>query len=145
MPSRLSLKKLLASQFLATALFLAAAPPVRAQILSWTEGEGRRRACTVTAEGGFEVATIRGIECLLTNVLATATTMIGLAAFVMLIIGAFLYLTSGGNTKGTEAAKQTITYAIIGIIVALMAFFVISFIAGFTGVGGILQFNLNIQ
>ncbi len=91
-----------------------------------------------------EVATIQGIECLVRNILASATTFIGLAAFVMLIIGGFLYLTSGSSTKGTEAGRQTITYAIIGIVVALMAYFILQFVAIVTGARGFLEFNLNI-
>lgn len=118
-----------------------------AQLIDWTDSE---RGCVAVVEIGDgatvnDVATIRGLECLLTNILASATTVIGLASFVMLIVGAFLYLTSGGSTKGTEAGKQTITYAVIGIIVAMLAFFVLTFVASFTGVGGILDFNLNIQ
>lgn len=118
-----------------------------AQLIDWTDSE---RGCVAAVEIGDgatvnDVVTIRGLECLLTNILASATTVIGLASFVMLIVGAFLYLTSGGSTKGTEAGKQTITYAVIGIIVAMLAFFVLTFVASFTGVGGILDFNLNIQ
>jgi hypothetical protein len=139
--SRKTLFKSIFASVFGLAGYLSSAAAARAQAISaWTEEEG----CIANVDG-VTVATFRGIECLLRNVLASATTMIGLAAFVMLIIGAFLYLTSGGNTKGTEAAKQTITYAIIGILVALMAYFIIAFIAGFTGVGSILRFNLNIQ
>lgn len=118
---------------------------VGAQILEWGT---RNPRCVETVSVGdgaeVDVATIQGFECLLGNVLGAATTFIGLASFVMIIIGAFLYLTSGGNTKGTEAAKQTITYAIIGIVVSLMAYFILNFVAIFTGVRGILEFNLNI-
>lgn len=91
------------------------------------------------------VATIQGFECLIANVLSSVTTIIGLAAFVMLIIASFLYLTSSGNSKGTEAAKQTMTYAIIGIIVALMSFFILQLISDFTGVRGFLRFDLSIE
>jgi len=110
-----------------------------AQIEAWTESNG----CVFTSDFG-DVATFRGIECLMSNILTTATTFVGLASFVMLIIGGFLYLTSGGNTKGTEAGKQTITYAIIGIVVALMAFFILQLVATITGARGFLEFNLNI-
>lgn len=119
----------------------------QAQILNWDDPSTTGCVQDVDVGGGVtvtDVATIKGFECLLRNVLGAATTFIGLASFVMIIVGAFLYLTSGGNTKGTEAAKQTITYAIIGIVVSLMAYFILNFVAIFTGVRGILQFNLNI-
>jgi len=91
------------------------------------------------------VATITGIECLMLRVLDLATTFIGLAAFVMLIVGGFLFLTSGGSPKGAEAGRNTMTYAIIGIVVALMAAFILRLISGFTGVTGILNFNLFLE
>jgi len=112
-------------------------------------GQGR---CVTTVSMGEgenavikEVATFRGIECLLANVLNVAVTFVGLAAFVMVIYGAFLYLTSGGSSKGTEAGKQALTYAIIGIVVALMAFWILNLIATFTGVSGILNFSLSLD
>lgn len=128
--------KILTTSF-AISSFLSFATQVGAQT-PWVQQEGR--TC-VSPEG---VATFQGIECLMANILSVATTFIGLAAFVMFIVGAFLYLTSGSSTKGAEAARQTMTYAIIGIVVALIATFLLNFVAGFTGVGGILQFNLNI-
>ena len=119
--------------------FLTFAAPAWAQPAEWTEEAG----CVASTDFG-DVATIRGVECLVANVLSVATTFIGLASFVMLIMGSFLYLTSGGSSKGTEAGKQTITYAVIGLIVAVLAFFALTLISDFTGVTTILQFNLNI-
>lgn len=71
-------------------------------------------------------------------------TFIGLAAFIMLIYGAFLYMTSGSSSKGTDAGKQALTYAVIGIIVGLMSFWILQLISTFTGVKGILDFNLSL-
>lgn len=127
---------------LVAGMYFLAPLPVQAQT-DWND------ACVkdVTVQGGTvitDVATIQGVECLVANILSVATSFIGLASFVMIIIGAFLYMTSGSSSKGTEAAKQTFTYAIIGIIVALMAFFVLTLISNFTGVTGFLDFNLNI-
>jgi amino acid transporter len=89
------------------------------------------------------VATIRGIECMVSNILAVATTIIGLAAFIMVIVGAFLYLTSGGNSKGVEAGKQSMTYAVIGIILALLSYWILILISDFTGVETFLEFTLS--
>ncbi|MCD8484917.1 pilin [Candidatus Woesebacteria bacterium] len=133
-------QRFVSSVFSATAFSLYFAESAMAQLGAWTEANG----CVFIAEDVGAVATIQGVECLVRNVLASATTFVGLAAFVMLIIGGFLYLTSGSNSKGTDAAKQTITYAIIGIVVALMAFFLLQFVAIVTGARGFLEFNLNL-
>ena len=52
---------------------------------------------------------------------------------MMIIIGGFKYMTSGGDPKQTQAASQTITYAIIGLIAALGSWFILKFIGAFTG------------
>lgn len=135
-----SLATKLSATLLSLALYLYSALPAFAQ-KEWAP----ERCYTTTDIGGStkKVATLRGLECMVSNILAVATTFIGLAAFVMIIVGAFLYLTSGGNSKGTEAGKQALTYAIIGIIVALMAYWVLVLISNFTGVETFLQFTLS--
>lgn len=92
---------------------------------------------TCTIDG---VATIQGLQCMLGNIFSVAITFIGLAAFVMLIIGAFGYMLSGGNSKGTEQARTTITFAVVGIVVSLSAFIILNFVALFTGVGEVTNF-----
>ncbi|PIY79612.1 MAG: hypothetical protein COY81_01615 [Candidatus Pacebacteria bacterium CG_4_10_14_0_8_um_filter_43_12] len=87
-----------------------------------------------------DVATIQGFQCLIANVFSIIITVIGLAGFVMFIWGAFQWMLSGNNTKGVETAKQSMTYAIIGIVVALSGFIIINLIAEFTGVNIIRTF-----
>jgi TRAP-type C4-dicarboxylate transport system permease small subunit len=92
---------------------------------------------TVTPPGGgapIEVATIQGFECLVRIALNFAVRLAGIAAFVMLLIGGFKYLTSGGDPKSTESAKKTITYAILGLVLLLGGWLVLLFIKEFTGI-----------
>ena len=44
---------------------------------------------------------------------------------IILIVGGFIYLTSGGNPKKTEQAKSLLTSAIVGIVISLAAFFIV--------------------
>jgi hypothetical protein len=88
------------------------------------------------------VATIQGIGCLLANVLSVALTLIGLASFIMIIVGGFKYLAMGSNQQHAESAKKTITFAIIGIVVALSAFIVLNIVSSFTGLDSIMDFAL---
>jgi hypothetical protein len=85
-------------------------------------------------DGADDVATIQGFACLISNVLGVAITFIGMLALVMFIAASFRYLTSGGNSKSTEQAKGTITYAVAGLVVALSAFILLNLISNFTGV-----------
>lgn len=56
--------------------------------------------------------------------------IVGAVAVIMLIIGGLRYVVSGGNKDGVEGAKNTILYAIIGIVVAALAFAAVRFIVG---------------
>lgn len=64
------------------------------------------------------------IQFILNSVLA----IVLLVALVMLIIGGIRYTTSGGSKDAVTAAKNQILYAIIGIVVVVLSFAVISFI-----------------
>lgn len=68
------------------------------------------------------------------NIINAMLLVIGIVAVVMLIIGGFRYVVSNGNEKNVTAAKDTILYAIIGIVVALLSFAIVNFVLGqFTG------------
>lgn len=54
--------------------------------------------------------------------------IIGAIAVIMLIIGGIRYVVSGGDQNQVTAAKNTILYAIIGIIVAVLAYAAVRFV-----------------
>jgi hypothetical protein len=95
---------------------------------------------TVMESKAADVATIQGFQCLIANSFSVIITVIGLAGFVMFVFGAFQWMLSGNNSKGVDTARQSMTYAVIGIVVALSGFIIINLIAGFTGVNIIKRF-----
>jgi len=68
-----------------------------------------------------------GIFKTVTNVLLF---IIGAVSVIMLIIGGIRYTVSGGDSAAVTSAKNTILYAIVGIIVAIMAFAIVNFVLG---------------
>jgi hypothetical protein len=56
----------------------------------------------------------------------------GAVAVLFIIYAGVQYLTSAGNDKRTEAAKKTLTYAVIGLIVIILAKVIVTFVT--TGV-----------
>lgn len=54
--------------------------------------------------------------------------IIGIAAIIMVLLAGFRYITSGGDSAKVTAAKNALIYAIIGIIVASLAQFIIHFV-----------------
>ncbi len=76
------------------------------------------------------------------NLVGVILGLAGFTLFIMLIIGGYKLLTSGGDPKAAQAAQQTITNAIAGIILIACAYLILTFISDFTGVKGILDFQV---
>lgn len=55
-----------------------------------------------------------------------------LALFVLIYSG-WLWLTSAGDKQKIAAIKQRITYALVGLIVVLLSFFIVNFVTKFIG------------
>jgi hypothetical protein len=88
-----------------------------------------------------DVATIKSAESLFSNIVSVVLSAVGIVTFVMILVGGFKYLTSGGDAKATESAKNTITYGIIGLALTIGAWFILLAIQGFTGVN-VTQFQI---
>ncbi|MEO5499572.1 MAG: hypothetical protein ABIR46_03670 [Candidatus Saccharimonadales bacterium] len=56
--------------------------------------------------------------------------LIGAIAVIMLIIGGIRYVISGGDQAQVTSAKNTILYAIVGIVVAFLAYAAVNFVTG---------------
>jgi len=52
----------------------------------------------------------------------------GAVAVIMIVIGGIKYVTSAGEASQAKSAKDTILYAVIGLIVAIVAYAVVTFI-----------------
>lgn len=97
--------------------------------------------CVDTSQG-FEVATIQGLECVFSNVVSVVVSLAGLAVFIVLLVGGLKYLTSGGDPKAQEQAKNTMTYAVFGLVLIVAAYLILNFISTFTGIPGLLNFTI---
>jgi len=70
------------------------------------------------------------LNSLVTSVISLLSWAIGVVAVFMIIVGGFKYITSGGDTAGVTAAKNTILYAIIGLVIVALAQVIVKFILG---------------
>lgn len=66
-----------------------------------------------------------GVFKTITNVLLF---IIGAISVIMLIIGGIRYVVSGGDSSAVTAAKNTILYAVVGIVVAILAYALVNFV-----------------
>lgn len=54
--------------------------------------------------------------------------VIGIVAVVMIMVAGFRYITSAGDANGITAAKNTLIYAIVGLIVAALAQVIVRYV-----------------
>lgn len=79
---------------------------------------------TTTAEGATEINNI--IE----TVVNIFSVLVGVVAVIMIIWGGLRYITSGGDSTKITSAKNTIIYALIGLVVVALAQFIVKFVLG---------------
>ncbi len=74
--------------------------------------------------------TFKDAEGFLGGVIDLLVKMVGLAAFVFLMIGGFRMVVAAGNDNEIQKAKSMIQYAVIGLVVALLAYIIVSTVQG---------------
>lgn len=82
------------------------------------------------AQGKDTPSTLFGDGSIFTTVVNVLLFIIGALSVVMLIWGGIRYTTSGGSSAVVTSAKNTIMYAIIGLVVAFLAFAVVNWVLG---------------
>lgn len=63
------------------------------------------------------------------NIIRFILGFMTLVAVVFIIYGGFIWLTAGGNEDNVEKAKRIISAAVIGLIVVLLAWAIVIFVA----------------
>jgi len=69
-----------------------------------------------------------GFKRIVTNVINVLSVVVGAVAVIMIIIGGFRYVISNGDSNSTKGAKDTILYAIIGLVVVLFSQIIVAFV-----------------
>ncbi|TAH36614.1 hypothetical protein EYC59_00355 [Candidatus Saccharibacteria bacterium] len=54
--------------------------------------------------------------------------IVGITAVIMIMISGFKYITAGGDASKVSSAKNTLIYAIIGLVVVALAQFIVQFV-----------------
>lgn len=116
--------------FLIAYFLLIPAKQINAQTRPFRTGGPTPEAAGPTGD----VATLKGLEAIFYNVVAVVLAIAGIVLFIMLIIGGFKYMSAGADQQKTQAARQTLTYAIIGLVVIVSAFLILRLIENLTGV-----------
>jgi len=67
------------------------------------------------------------------NLVISAMVLSGLLVFLLLVFGGMKYLTAQGDKEQVESARNTITYAIIGLVIVIGSYAIIRLIEAFFG------------
>jgi cytochrome bd-type quinol oxidase subunit 2 len=65
---------------------------------------------------------------LIRQVINIFSVIVGVTAVIMIIVGGFRYITSGGSDASVTSAKNTILYAIIGLIIVALSQLIVRFV-----------------
>lgn len=108
-------------------IILAFPNPVHAQGVDWIA-----QGCAVEV-GGEQVATIQGIKCVLLNLVNFIVPLIIIAAVIMVIYAGSQIIIHADDPKALAGAKQTLVFAIIGLIGIALSWVILVLIQQFTG------------
>lgn len=80
------------------------------------------------------ILTFKCIPTYFYNLISWALIFAGVVSLLLIIVGGFKLMFSGGDPKQTESARKTITWSVIGLILILLSFAIVKFVAAVTGI-----------
>ena len=83
--------------------------------------------CNTTTAGADATTSVNTI---ITTVINIFSIVVGVGAVIMIIVGGLKYITSGGDSGNVTGAKNTILYAVIGLVVVALAQVIVKFVLG---------------
>ena len=78
-------------------------------------------------------STLIGNGGVVNKITDTILYALGIISVVMLIVGGVKYALSAGDAKAVTDAKNTILYALIGLVIAILAYAIVNFILNIVG------------
>ncbi len=92
------------------------------------------QATTFTVEniGGSVGLGTADLKTTVINIIQWVLGILALVAVIMIIIAGFQWMTAAGNEEKVEKAKKVISAAVIGLIIVLLAWAIVIFVANTT-------------
>jgi energy-converting hydrogenase Eha subunit B len=88
-----------------------------------TEASGNDVNCNDNSAGDAS-----SLTSLARNIVNIFSIIVGAVAVIMIIYGGFRYITSGGDSNSVGSAKNTLIYAIVGLIIVALAQIIVRFV-----------------
>lgn len=72
------------------------------------------------------------VNDMIATIINVFSVIVGVVAVIMIIYGGFRYITSGGDSGNVGTAKNTILYAVVGLIIVALAQVIVQFVLNTT-------------
>ena len=123
----------LKSFFFAGVLLLAVLPlvtsqPVFADCISDPTSAGCPCALNSSSAACQDLSKPDGLSNILKNATNIVLFIAGALAVIMIIYGSIRFMTAHGNEKQVESARLIVTYSVIGLIIAILAYALVNFV-----------------
>ncbi|HSW66013.1 MAG TPA: pilin [Bacillota bacterium] len=82
-------------------------------------GTWENNACTTTGPN---------LDSIIHSVVNVISILVGIAAVIMIMVGGFKYITSGGDSGSLASAKNTVIYAVIGLVIVALSQGIVRFV-----------------
>lgn len=92
------------------------------------QGGSLDASTTDSCNGSGAAAGAANANSIIKTIINIFSLVVGVIAVIMIIAGGFRYITSGGDSNKITSAKNTIIYAIIGLVVVALAQIIVQFV-----------------
>lgn len=93
--------------------------------ISATQGTGNGANNVACGQGGSITS---GVAALAAKVVNLFSIVVGIVSVIMIIYAGFRYITSGGESGSVSSAKNTLIYAILGLVVVVLAQLIVHYV-----------------
>ncbi|MBI2551398.1 hypothetical protein HYV73_03595 [Candidatus Uhrbacteria bacterium] len=83
---------------------------------------------TTAGTAGYDVSVYPDITIDIRRVMDVILGLLGIILFFLLMYGGFMYLTAAGDEKKTQKGKDTVRTAIMGLVIVVAAYAIVSFL-----------------
>ncbi|HUS25862.1 MAG TPA: hypothetical protein VMY99_00765 [Nevskiaceae bacterium] len=129
---------------LAAGVFVAGITPAASAASVYVPGPVVIGSSTSHADACAGIGQLGGVGCggqsslqtTIKNLINLFSAIVGIAAIVMIIVSGFKYITSQGDGNAVHTARNTLVYAVVGLVVVAMAQFIVRFVLAKSGATG---------
>lgn len=124
------MKQISRAKVLVTVMCLAvvftAVSPINLPVYADSRDEARSGADMANGGGSAK----QDLPDIVTTIINVMLFIAGALAVIMIIYGGIRYITAHGDEKQVKVAKDTIVYSVAGLIIAILAYALVTFIFG---------------